>query len=495
MTEAQKRKYLLDQPVIEPLREEYNKVTGLDYKSTGNGSSSTKVQQTTSTKPKAVSASSEQLVPYSLPVQMPVKQTSQTWNGNISLPQVNTEKPQYASPYGAQIDAMLSQLEAGGSFEYDYKKDPDYEAYRQIYTDAGRRAMEDTVGTMAASTGGIASSYAGSAGQQAYNGYMAQLAGVIPELSANAYSRWANERQDKYSRLSTLMNLENTEYNKYLTELSQYNADREYEYNQYLNERNYLYQLERDAIEDQRYDEALEYERMINERDFEYQKMLNDRNYQYQIGRDEIEDQRYANALEYDRDAAEREFEYQKYLNDRNYQYQLDRDNIEDQRYNEALDYERQQNDIAFNQWRTEFEAAQTQEERNRLFEEAVLAAEYGDFSRLKALGIDTSEYETTAETDDYDPLSTDVIDTILAQAQKYADLAGTARSHAVKITDLGNEIEIPSENLFNQGGSVPYFLKQMFNQGQITYSQYLAALEMASSVKSAQSAITESDY
>ena len=42
--------------------------------------------------------------------------------------------------------------------------------------------MEDTLGKAAALTGGYASSYAQSAGQQAYNGYLQELAALVPEL-------------------------------------------------------------------------------------------------------------------------------------------------------------------------------------------------------------------------------------------------------------------------------------------------------------------------
>ena len=59
---------------------------------------------------------------------------------------------------------------------YDsFTKGKDYALLEKRYSDQGRRAMDDTVGQVAARTGGLASSYAASAGQQAYGEYMGRL--------------------------------------------------------------------------------------------------------------------------------------------------------------------------------------------------------------------------------------------------------------------------------------------------------------------------------
>lgn len=89
------------------------------------------------------------------------------------------------------------------SFDYSPENDPDYEAYKREYSKNGRFAMEDTVARMAARTGGVASSYAVSAGANAYNDYMARLSEKIPYLREIAYERYKDE-EEKYLKLAEL---------------------------------------------------------------------------------------------------------------------------------------------------------------------------------------------------------------------------------------------------------------------------------------------------
>jgi len=78
-------------------------------------------------------------------------------------------------------------------FSYDPNTDPLYLQYADSYTRGGQRAMTDVLGQLAARTGGLASSYAGSMAQQTYDNYMADLAGKIPELQQLAYSMYVDD--------------------------------------------------------------------------------------------------------------------------------------------------------------------------------------------------------------------------------------------------------------------------------------------------------------
>ena len=71
----------------------------------------------------------------------------------------------YQSPYQQQIAELAGRI-ADRTFSYDLLSDPVYRQYRSQYQRLGRRAMEDTVGTASALTGGYGSSYAVTAGQQ-----------------------------------------------------------------------------------------------------------------------------------------------------------------------------------------------------------------------------------------------------------------------------------------------------------------------------------------
>lgn len=157
--------------------------------------------------------------------------------------------PEYVDPYRQQIDALAQQIINRPAFAYDYKSDPNYQQYAKSYGDAGRRAMQDTLAQISARTGGIASSYAGSASQQAYNNYMARLADKVPELRQAAYDMYLDEGNTMRNNLSMLQSLEGTDYGMYQDRLGQFNTDRNLQLSldQLADERA---QAEQDAIRD-----------------------------------------------------------------------------------------------------------------------------------------------------------------------------------------------------------------------------------------------------
>lgn len=157
--------------------------------------------------------------------------------------------PEHVSRYQGQIDALTQEILGREAFSYDPESDPTYQQYKESYTRAGKRAMQDTLGQVSARTGGLASSYAGAASQQTYDGYMSALADKIPELRQLAYQMYQDEGAAKRADLQMLLALEQGDYSKYQGRLSQYNADRAYNY-----------QLAQDAKEDERYDQEWAYQ-------------------------------------------------------------------------------------------------------------------------------------------------------------------------------------------------------------------------------------------
>ena len=99
-----------------------------------------------------------------------------------------------------QMDVSLANMDKAAA---DYNKmnygsfvqGDDYKALSQRYQQNGQMAMKDTLGQMAARTGGMASSYANSAAQQSYNGYMEKLEDA-------ARSLYDSQRQEKMDALS-----------------------------------------------------------------------------------------------------------------------------------------------------------------------------------------------------------------------------------------------------------------------------------------------------
>ena len=97
-----------------------------------------------------------------------------------------------------------------------FTKGSDYESLAKRYSDQGRKAMDDTVGQVAARTGGLASSYATVAGQQAYGDWMGRLEdaarslydsqmaekasklGVAQGMYDRGYGEWKDQREFDY---------------------------------------------------------------------------------------------------------------------------------------------------------------------------------------------------------------------------------------------------------------------------------------------------------
>lgn len=146
---------------------------------------------------------------------------------------------EFNSPYQAQLDNLYSQIMNGGKFQYNFNADPMYQMYKDQYQTAGRQAMQSTMGQQAALTGGYASSYAQSAGQQAYQGYLQQLNQVIPTLRDQAYQYWADEQNRLRQNYELAGAAEDRAYGRYRDAMSDWQVERGYDTDLYQNERNF----------------------------------------------------------------------------------------------------------------------------------------------------------------------------------------------------------------------------------------------------------------
>lgn len=134
-----------------------------------------------------------------------------------------TNKPQYQSEYSKYIESGFNNLNNRQPFSYDYTKDPLYQQYAESYTREGQRAMQDTLGQISARTGGLASSYAGTAAQQSYNQYMSELNDKIPDLYQLAYGIYSDEYNRALQQLQTAIDLDQMNYTRYLDEIDAQN--------------------------------------------------------------------------------------------------------------------------------------------------------------------------------------------------------------------------------------------------------------------------------
>ena len=121
----------------------------------------------------------------------------------------------YTSAWKDEQEETVRKLLNRESFSYDLNADALYRQYKDSYLRQGKQAMEDTVGKVSTLTGGYGNSYAQTAGQQAYNGYLQQLGDKIPQLHAQALDRYNAEGARLQNQLSVLMQQEGTDYDRY----------------------------------------------------------------------------------------------------------------------------------------------------------------------------------------------------------------------------------------------------------------------------------------
>lgn len=149
----------------------------------------------------------------------------------------------------ANLSALYDKIMNREQFSYDLNGDALYQQYKDKYQTQGKQAMMDTMGNASALTGGYGSSYASTAGNQAYQQWLQQLNDVVPDLYNAAYNRYQQEGND-------LMNQYNMAYGQYRDQVGDWETERNYaandywqqydaDYNAYLNAVNQYY-TERD---------------------------------------------------------------------------------------------------------------------------------------------------------------------------------------------------------------------------------------------------------
>lgn len=255
--------------------------------------------------------------------------------------------PVYNNRYDDTIQDLIQGILNREDFSYDPATDPLYQNYRKQYTREGQRATADTLGAAAAASGGIPSSYATTAAAQAGNYYAAQMTDKIPELYQLAYNQYLNDYNMQLSDLGVVQGAEQSDYDKYLNELNQFNTDRAFDYNAWLDE----YNMTKDQLQTAQGLEQLDYTKYLNE----LQQFNTDREFNYGQLLDEIDSQTRERQEDIDNALRAAEFGDYSFLQDMG----IDTSNNPE-------DFERQ-------------------------YTLALLAAEYGDFSGLEALGITPS--------------------------------------------------------------------------------------------------------
>ena len=124
----------------------------------------------------------------------------------------------YQSRFEERLQALYDRIAGREAFDYEPEEDEAYQRYARLYAARGAAAMEDTLGKAAALTGGDGSSYAQSAGQQAYNGYLQELAALVPELRQAALAEYQQEGKALQEQYSLLHAQEKADYDRWQDE-------------------------------------------------------------------------------------------------------------------------------------------------------------------------------------------------------------------------------------------------------------------------------------
>lgn len=135
---------------------------------------------------------------------------------NINAPKTPSS---FSSEYDDLINTEINNFKKA-EFKYDPYAEPLYSSYKKTYTREGRRASEEAMAQAAAMTGGIPSSYAVMAGQQAGNYYAGQMADKIPELEQMAYNRHLQDQNRRLELINLMKGERDTAYDRHLDDIA-----------------------------------------------------------------------------------------------------------------------------------------------------------------------------------------------------------------------------------------------------------------------------------
>ena len=210
-----------------------------------------------------------------------------TAEASAALKARENEKPgKYSSPYADEIDSLLGSLSSREPFKYEASGDALFREYSDRYARDAKRAMKDTVGRVSSLTGGYGSSYAATAGSQAYGEKMSELGDIIPQLYKLAYTRYRDEGDDMRSLFSEYRDTDDEYYGRYRDGVSDWQTDLKRLAAAYESARDYEYDAARDTVKDEQwqreFDESVrQYEASLAEKQRQYDAGLAERQRQY----------------------------------------------------------------------------------------------------------------------------------------------------------------------------------------------------------------------
>lgn len=152
--------------------------------------------------------------------------------------------------YGQQIDDALNKILNRQPFSYNMNADPLYNQYKDQYIRGGKLAMQDTMGQAAQLTGGYGNSYASTAGNQAYQGYLTGLNDKMPDLYSLALSKYNADGDAMRDNLGLLQGMQQQELDQHNRKMTEYRTELDRLDALFADSQKWDYQNARDAIAD-----------------------------------------------------------------------------------------------------------------------------------------------------------------------------------------------------------------------------------------------------
>ena len=133
--------------------------------------------------------------------------------------------------YTDKVEAMMDKIMNREDFEYDVDSDQLFQQALASAMNSGKSAMQDTIGQASALTGGYGSTYATSAGNQAYNAFIEDAYNNLPEYYQMALQAYQMEGEEMFKELGMYVDADNREYQRTYDAWSANHANTESIYN------------------------------------------------------------------------------------------------------------------------------------------------------------------------------------------------------------------------------------------------------------------------
>lgn len=260
---------------------------------------------------------------------------------------LNNKPGEYQSSYQGTLDSILDKIVNQKDFSYDFNADALYQNYKNQYTQQGKQAMLDTQAAASALTGGFGSSYATSAGSQAYQQYLTQLNDKIPELYNLALQKYQMDTDRLYNQYSAVGQQEDRSYSQYRDTVNDWQNDRNYGLNQYGTMYNQDYGAYRDQVSDY-YNDRDYY---ASRQDSLWNQEQTEKEFAYQQRRDQISDSQWQQSFDYNKNRDQvSDSQWQQ-----SFDYNAGRNQISDSQWQQSFDYQKERDQVADSQWAKEY--------------------------------------------------------------------------------------------------------------------------------------------